>query len=47
MGPAGLAWLAERPGYGGYAIDKGLRPSWNELVEPLLAAARVALGPAA
>jgi thiamine biosynthesis lipoprotein len=47
MGRDGLAWLATRPGYGGYAIDRDLRPSWNEAVEPLLAAARETLGPAA
>lgn len=47
MGRAGLAWLAGRPGYGGYAIDHDLRPSWTEDVDPLLAAGSIALGPAA
>jgi FAD:protein FMN transferase len=39
MGRAGLAWLASRPGYAGYAIDRELRPSWNVAFEPYLAAA--------
>ncbi|MGH2511126.1 MAG: FAD:protein FMN transferase, partial [Candidatus Limnocylindrales bacterium] len=29
MGDAGLAWLAARPGYEGYAIDRDLRPRWT------------------
>jgi len=39
MGDAGLAWLAGRPGYGGYAIDNGLRPAWTAGLAPLLGAA--------
>jgi thiamine biosynthesis lipoprotein len=37
MGRAGLAWLAGRPGYEGYAIDPTLRPSWTSGFAPLLA----------
>jgi thiamine biosynthesis lipoprotein len=47
MGHDGLRWLATRPGYAGYAIDRDLRPSWNAALEPLLAAARGEPGPAA
>ena len=47
MGVDGLAWLATRRGYCGYAIDRELRPAWNSAVEPLLAAARGEAGPAA
>lgn len=47
MGPAGLAWLAGRAEYGGYAIDRDLRASWTSAVEPLLSAGRAAVGPAA
>jgi thiamine biosynthesis lipoprotein len=47
MGSAGLAWLARRPEYGGYAIERDLRASWTSAVEPLLVAGRAALGPAA
>jgi FAD:protein FMN transferase len=47
MGAAGLPWLATRPGYGGYAVARDLRPSWTPDVEVLLAAGRSALGPAA
>jgi len=46
MGGQGLRWLATRPGYAGYAIDCALRPSWNASLEPFLAAARGAAGPA-
>jgi FAD:protein FMN transferase len=47
MGPDGLRWLAIRPGYAGYAIDRQLRPSWNAGFVPYLAAAASAPGPAA
>ena len=40
MGGDGLAWLAARPDYAGYAIDCDLRPSWTLPFETLLAAAR-------
>ncbi len=46
MGRAGLGWLASRPGYAGYAIDRDLRPSWNAGLEPFLAAAGGEPGPA-
>jgi FAD:protein FMN transferase len=46
MGTGGLRWLATRPGYAGYAIDRELRPSWNAAFEPFLAAARDEAGPA-
>jgi FAD:protein FMN transferase len=36
MGRDGLAWLAKRPGYGGYAIDSELRPAWTPRLAPLL-----------
>jgi thiamine biosynthesis lipoprotein len=36
MGRVGLAWLAGLPGYEGYAIDPGLRPSWTAGFDPLL-----------
>jgi thiamine biosynthesis lipoprotein len=36
MGRPGLAWLAGRPGYEGYAIDGDLRPSWTAGFDPLL-----------
>ncbi len=45
MGRAGLAWVADRPGYGAYAIDRELRPSWSDVVGPLLEQGRVAVGP--
>ncbi len=44
MGPAGLAWLAGRPGYAGYAIDSELRPSWTAGFDPLLGAALAMTG---
>jgi thiamine biosynthesis lipoprotein len=44
MGAAGLPWLALRPGYGGYVIDAGKRPSWTADVDELLAAGREAVG---
>ena len=46
MGTAGLPWLAHRPGYGGYVIDRDLRPSWTQDVDGLMTAGRVAVGPA-
>ncbi|HEY7827305.1 MAG TPA: FAD:protein FMN transferase [Candidatus Limnocylindrales bacterium] len=36
MGRSGLAWLAELPGYEGYAIDGALRPSWTAGFDLLL-----------
>jgi thiamine biosynthesis lipoprotein len=39
MGPAGLDWLARRPGYGGYLIDQEQRPRWTQDVDRLMAAA--------
>ncbi len=44
MGGDGLAWLAGRPDYAGYAIDSDLRPSWTGPFEALLAAARDEVG---
>jgi len=46
MGRDGLRWLANQPGYSGYAIDRDLRPSWNAALEPYLAAAGSSTGPA-
>jgi FAD:protein FMN transferase len=46
MGRDGLRWLATRPGYAGYAIDRELRPSWNAAFEPFLTAAAGASVPA-
>ena len=46
MGREGLPWLASRPGYAGYAIDRELRPSWNAGLESYLAAAASSTGPA-
>jgi thiamine biosynthesis lipoprotein len=40
MGGLGLAWLASRPGYGGYAIDEDLRPAWTAGLAPLLDGSR-------
>jgi thiamine biosynthesis lipoprotein len=42
MGHGGLPWLARRPGYGGYAIDEGLRPAWTAGLAPLLDVANAA-----
>lgn len=47
MGPGGLGWLARRPGFGGYVIDRELRPIWTRDVDLLLSAGLVAAGPAA
>ncbi len=39
MGGDGLPWLATRPGYAGYAIDRELRASWTATFDPFLVAA--------
>ncbi|MGH2464512.1 MAG: FAD:protein FMN transferase [Candidatus Limnocylindrales bacterium] len=44
MGCSGLEWLAGRPGYAGYAIDRDLRPAWTAGLGWLL---EVAIGEAA
>lgn len=41
MGSRGLAWLATRPGYGGYAIDARLQPAWTAGLGALLRAANL------
>lgn len=44
MGRDGLRWLASRPGYAGYAIDRELRPSWNAAFDPYLVPAARSAG---